>query len=46
MKMHPAVSQWFECWNSGDTDNLPITDDFKHTSPFGVIEPDSVTWIL
>lgn len=34
----PIVEQWFECWRSGDTDNLPIADDFTHTSPFGTIE--------
>ncbi|NNL55265.1 MAG: nuclear transport factor 2 family protein [Woeseia sp.] len=34
----PAVSRWFDCWNSGVIDDLPITDDFRHTSPFGTIE--------
>lgn len=34
----PPVKKWFSCWNSGDIDNLPLTDDFRHTSPFGVIE--------
>jgi len=32
------VAQWFACWNSGVIDNLPLTDDFRHTSPFGTIE--------
>ncbi len=32
------VAEWFSCWNTGDVDNLPITDDFRHTSPFGTIE--------
>ncbi len=32
------VAQWFACWNSGNIENLPITDDFRHTSPFGTIE--------
>ena len=32
------VIQWFESWNTGDIDHLPITDDFRHTSPFGTIE--------
>ncbi|MBB6521458.1 nuclear transport factor 2 family protein [Pseudoteredinibacter isoporae] len=34
----PAVEQWFECWNSGNIEDLPIADDFTHTSPFGTIE--------
>lgn len=34
----PPVAQWFACWNSGNVDELPITDDFRHTSPFGTIE--------
>ena len=32
------VAQWFACWNSGVIDNLPLTDDFRHKSPFGTIE--------
>lgn len=32
------VAQWFDCWNSGNIDDLPLTEDFRHTSPFGVIE--------
>ncbi len=32
------VSQWFEKWEQGDFHNLPITESFKHTSPFGTIE--------
>ena len=37
--LHPAVRKWFECWEAGDVDALPITEDFSHTSPFGTIEP-------
>lgn len=33
-----AVARWFSCWNTGSVDDLPITDDFRHTSPFGTIE--------
>lgn len=40
-KLPPAVSNWFDCWNSGDIDALPITDDFSHRSPFGEISPKS-----
>ena len=32
------VARWFACWNAGAVDELPITDDFRHTSPFGTIE--------
>lgn len=38
-KLPPPVAQWFDCWNSGNVDDLPLTDDFRHTSPFGTIEP-------
>jgi len=36
--LHPVVAQWFECWRTGNMDELPIADDFSHTSPFGTIE--------
>lgn len=38
MSTEEAVKQWFAAWDTGSTDSLPITDDFKHTSPFGTIE--------
>ena len=31
------VEKWFEKWRSGDFLNLPISDDFTHTSPYGTI---------
>lgn len=31
------VARWFVCWNSGAVDDLPIAEDFCHTSPFGTI---------
>lgn len=37
-KLPRPVARWFACWNSGNVDDLPITDDFCHTSPFGKIE--------
>ena len=37
-KLPQPVAQWFACWNRGTVDELPITDDFRHTSPFGTIE--------
>ena len=38
MKLKTLVEQWFAAWESGDFHKLPITDSFKHTSPFGTIE--------
>ena len=35
--MKSLVQNWFEKWESGDFHNLPLTDDFEHTSPFGTI---------
>ena len=32
------VQNWFDCWTSGDFHQLPITDDFRHTSPYGTIK--------
>jgi len=37
--VHPLVKQWFSCWENGNIEALPISDDFSHTSPFGTIEP-------
>lgn len=36
--MEELVKQWFNHWEKGDFLNLPITADFKHTSPFGTID--------
>ena len=37
-KLPTPVARWFACWNAGAIDDLPITDDFCHTSPFGTIK--------
>lgn len=37
MQTKALVGKWFEKWTQGDYLNLPIADDFKHTSPFGTI---------
>lgn len=39
--LNPVVQKWLQCWEQGDIDNLPITDDFSHSSPFGLIKPKS-----
>jgi len=35
------VKLWFECWEKGDFEQLPIAEDFVHTSPYGTIEGKS-----
>lgn len=37
MNAKTLVKAWFEKWEKGDYLNLPISENFKHTSPFGVI---------
>lgn len=32
------VHDWFQKWESGDFKNLPVSENFTHTSPFGTIE--------
>jgi len=36
--MKKLVEEWFAKWESGDFHNLPISENFKHTSPFGTID--------
>lgn len=37
MSLENLVNDWFEKWEKGDFLNLPVSEDFKHTSPFGTI---------
>jgi hypothetical protein len=37
LDLKELVKKWFDKWEEGDFYNLPITDNFKHTSPFGTI---------
>lgn len=37
MYIKKIVRKWFEKWEEGDFLNLPISENFKHTSPFGTI---------
>ncbi|MEX0316126.1 MAG: nuclear transport factor 2 family protein [Allomuricauda sp.] len=37
MDSEKLVQQWFDQWEKGDFLNLPVSNDFKHTSPFGTI---------
>ncbi len=38
MELKDLVKIWFEKWENGDYLNLPISENFKHTSPFGTID--------
>ena len=29
---------WIEYWNEGRPDDIPLAEDFKHTSPFGQVQ--------
>lgn len=37
MRMKDLVKDWFSKWEKGDFYNLPISENFRHTSPFGTI---------
>ena len=37
MKSNSLVKKWFDRWEEGDFLNLPVSQNFKHTSPFGTI---------
>ena len=41
MDTKQLVKKWFDGWAAGDYENLPISDNFTHTSPFGTIEGKS-----
>ena len=38
MKTKQLVYEWFDKWKEGDFTNLPLTEDFSHTSPFGTVK--------
>ena len=38
MEMKELVKLWFSKWDQGDFHHLPITENFRHTSPFGTID--------
>ena len=41
MNAEITAKKWFKKWEVGDLLNLPISDDFVHTSPYGTIEGKS-----
>jgi len=38
MNIKNLVKTWFSKWEEGDFHHLPVSDNFKHTSPFGTID--------
>ncbi|NAS14073.1 nuclear transport factor 2 family protein [Poritiphilus flavus] len=38
MNSEELTKMWFDKWESGDFLNLPISNNFRHTSPYGTIE--------
>ena len=38
MDLKTLVQEWFSKWETGDFLNLPVTENFQHTSPFGTID--------
>lgn len=38
MELKGLVKKWFKKWEDGDFLDLPISENFKHTSPFGTIK--------
>ena len=37
MELKDLVKKWFETWENGNFYNLPITDNFTHSSPYGTV---------
>jgi hypothetical protein len=37
MTTEQLVNKWFDVWEQGDFENIPVSDNFSHTSPFGTI---------
>lgn len=38
MTAKELVQKWFSSWEAGNFHDLPVTDSFQHTSPFGTID--------
>ena len=38
MKTKALVTEWFQCWTDGDFLNIPVSDDFQHTSPYRTVD--------
>ena len=42
MTAEELVKKWFDAWEKGDFQQLPISDSFTHTSPYGIIKSKTV----
>lgn len=38
MDIQKLVETWFNKWENGDYRNIPVADNFNHTSPYGTIK--------
>jgi hypothetical protein len=38
MRPKDLIFTWFSIWESGNYNDLPLTEDFSHTSPYGTLE--------
>ena len=38
MEIMDLVNAWFERWENGEFMDLPISENFTHTSPYGTVE--------
>lgn len=38
---------WIDGWNAGKPDDIPLANDFSHTSPFGTVSgrDDYLAWV-
>ena len=38
MSAQELINAWFEAWEKGTFQELPIAENFTHTSPYGIIK--------
>lgn len=38
MELKILVRLWFQKWEEGEFENIPIEENFKHTSPYGTVD--------
>ncbi len=46
MDLKKIVNQWFDKWKEGDFLHLRVSENFKHTIPYGTIKGKKNTSIL
>ncbi|MBT8234927.1 MAG: nuclear transport factor 2 family protein [Bacteroidia bacterium] len=37
MTIQELVTAWFELWTTGNFEELPLAENFTHTSPYGIV---------